>query len=463
MNLKRVLTTTIAVVLGAAVSSSAFATNGYFTHGTGTKNKGMAGAGLATPEDSISIANNPAAALVGVGHLDVGAALFSPLRSYSSSASLANGNGGAFTIGPNDIDSDRNYFVIPHVSYAWELSPESAIGVAFYGRGGMNTKWQGGTASFDPDGPGPAPVMTLDGTFGGGKAGVDLSQAFLDVAYARKVSDQVVLGASLVAVIQSFEAYGVSTFAGFTETFAAPLLTGGGPGNPTNLSDNGHEFSTGFGAKVGIQANMSDTVSFAAMYQTEIGMSELDTYADLFAENGGFDIPANAKIGVTFQASDTMKISVDAEHIWYSDIASVGNAFANIFTCPTANNFATNFTTGCLGGSNGAGFGWDDMTVYKIGAEWNTGTDWTWRAGYSHGSQPIPETEVMFNILAPAVIEDHIAAGFTKKNSDGSELNFSFMYAFKGDQSGPNPFDPTQTLKIEMYQYEFELSYSWRF
>ena len=460
MNLKRVLTTTLVIAISAAICSPAVATNGYFTHGTGTKNKGMAGAGLASPEDSIAVANNPAAALYGTGQLDAGAALFSPLRSYTSSASLANGNGGAFTIGPNDIDSDRNFFVIPHVSYAWKLSEDSALGIAFYGRGGMNTKWQGGTASFDPDGPaGPAPVMTLDGTFGGGKTGVDLSQAFLDIAYARRVSDQVVLGASLLTVIQSFEAYGVSAFAGFTETFASS----GGTVLPSNLSDNGHEFSTGFGAKVGIQADLSDTVSFAVMYQTEIGMSELDTYADLFAEGGGLDIPANAKIGVTFRASDTMKVSIDAEHIWYSDIPSIGNAFSNIFTCPTANNFATNFTTGCLGGSDGAGFGWEDMTIYKIGAEWSKNPDWTWRAGYSHGSQPIPETEVLFNILAPAVIEDHIAAGFTRKNSNGTQLNFSVMYAFKGNQSGINPFDPTQTIKFEMDQYEFELSYSWNF
>lgn len=458
MNLKRAMTITMAVALGATMSSTAFATNGYFTHGTGTKNKGMAGAGLAMPEDAISIANNPAAALFGTGQLDAGAALFSPLRSYTSSASLANGNGGAFTIGPNDIDSDRNYFVIPHVAYSWKLSEDSALGLAFYGRGGMNTKWQGGTATFDPDGPGPAPVTTFDGTFGGGKAGVDFSQAFLDVAYARRISDQVVLGASLVAVIQSFEAYGVSTFAGFTETFAAS----GGTVFPSNLSDNGHEFATGFGAKVGIQADLSDTVSFAAMYQTKIGMSEFDTYADLFAEDGGFDIPANAKIGVTFNTSDSMKVSVDVEHIWYSDIGSVGNPFANIFSCPTVDPSSTSFS-GCLGGSNGAGFGWDDMTIYKIGAEWSSGSDMTWRVGYSHGSQPIPDTEVMFNILAPAVIEDHIAGGFTKTNSNGSQLNFSVMYAFEGKQSGANPFDPTQTLEIKMYQIEFELGYSWRF
>jgi len=458
MNLKRAMTFTVAATLGAVFCSPALATNGYFTHGTGTKNKGTAGAGLASPEDAIFIANNPAAALFATGQLDLGAALFVPLRSYNSSSSLANGNGGAFTIGPNDIDSDRNYFVIPHIAYSWELSPDSAVGVAFYGRGGMNSKWQGGTATFDPDGPGPAPVMTLDGTFGGGRAGVDLSQAFLDLAYARRINDRVVLGASLVGVVQAFEASGVGAFAGFTETFAAS----GGTVLPSNLSDNGHEFTTGIGAKIGIQADLSDTISFAAMYQTEINMGKFKKYADLFAEGGGFDIPANAKIGVTFRASDALSVSLDVEQVWYADIGSIGNPLSNILGCPTVNPASTTFS-GCLGGSNGAGFGWDDMTIYKIGAEWSNGSDWTWRAGYSRGSQPIPNTEVLFNILAPAVIEDHITAGFTKRMSSGNQWNFAFMYALEGKQSGLNPFDPTQTIELRMRQFEVEMSYSWRF
>jgi long-chain fatty acid transport protein len=458
MTSKRVLTLLVGAALGVVVSSPAFATNGYFTHGTGTKNKAMAGAGLASPADAIFIANNPAAALFGIGQLDVGAALFSPLRSYSSSASQANGNGGAFTIGPNSLDSDREYFVIPHIAYSWGLGDKSALGVAFYGRGGMNTEWTGGTATFDPDGPGPAPVTTFPGTFGAGTAGVDLSQAFLDIAYARKTSDRFAWGASLVVAIQSFAAKGVDSFAGFTETFAAS----GGTVMPANLSGNGHEFSYGAGAKVGIQASLSDTVSIAAMYQTEIGMTEFDKYADLFAEGGGFDIPANAKIGITFRPRDTFAVSFDVEQIWYSDVASVGNNFSNIFSCPTI-TMVPGPTSGCLGGANGAGFGWDDMTIYKVGVEWNTGSDWTWRAGYSNGDQPIPSSEVLFNILAPAVIEDHIAFGFSKKNGRGGDWNFAFMYALEGKVSGINPFDPTQTIELKMRQFEAELSYSWRF
>ena len=463
MNSVRKIATVLATVMLTLSAGSAYATNGYFTHGIGTKNKGMAGAGLAMPGDTISLANNPAAAVFATGRLDAGAALFSPLRSYSSSTSQANGSFGAFTIGPNDLDSSREYFIIPHIAYSWEINPDSAFALAFYGRGGMNSEWDGGTASFDPTGQG-GPGTPFDGTFGAGlvgqgaTAGVDLSQAFLDITYARKAGDNFAWGAALVVAVQSFQAKGVGSFGQFTETFAAS----GGTQFPTSLSNNGHEISTGFGAKIGFQANLGASTSLAAAYVSEIDMSELDDYADLFAEGGDFDIPANVKVGLTFRPRDTVAISLDVEHTWFSDVDSVGNSIFNLFNCPTANPLGTDLTS-CLGGANGGGFGWDDMTTYKVGVEWGVGSDMVWRAGYSHGDQPIPNTEVLFNILAPATIEDHFAAGFTRKSGQSSEWSLAVMYAPKNDVTGPNPFDPSQTITIEMYQWEVEFGYSWNF
>lgn len=178
------------LLLSCASSFPASATNGYFTHGVGAVNKGMAGAGLASNQGAISIAGNPTSAIFNTGQVEAGASLFSPRRGYSSGTSLANGNGGAFTIGPNSLKSDRNYFLIPYIAYNQKINDVSALGIAFYGRGGMNTRWEGGTASFDPDGAGPSPVVTAPGTFGAGNTGVDLSQAFLDVAYARQITDK---------------------------------------------------------------------------------------------------------------------------------------------------------------------------------------------------------------------------------------------------------------------------------
>lgn len=457
MHRHKKLALTISAIVALTSAGSAFATNGYFTDGTGTKNKSMAGAGIALPEDSIDSVNNPASAVLVGENLQLGIALFSPQRSYSTSPSQLNGQSGAFTIGPNDLDSDSDYFFVPHISKSWNNGEGRGIAVSLYGRGGMNTDWRGGTATFDPDGPGPAGAMTFPGTFGAGDAGVDLSQALLDVAFAWKVNDRFSWGISPVLAFQMFEAYGLSSFAPYTRTFAAS----GGTQFPANLTNNGHDTSFGWGGKAGVQIGLTESLDLGIMYQSKIYMTKFDDYADLFAEQGSFDIPANFKIGLTWHASEAMAWSFDIEHTWFSDVDSIGNSIANIFTCPTAGQGGTNLE-GCLGGDSGAGFGWDDMTTYKVGLRWIPNSDWTWRFGYSYGQQPIPESQMTFNILAPAVIEQHITAGFTRPLESGNEWNLALMYAPKSKQTGPQNFDPTQTVTWEMTQWELEFSYSWR-
>jgi long-chain fatty acid transport protein len=440
------------------ISLPALATNGYFTHGIGTKNKSMAGAGTALPEDAIDVVNNPAVATEVGDQLTVGIALFSPARKYSTSDSALNGQFGAFTIGPNDLKSDNEYFFIPHIARTWQLDNGNALGVAFYGRGGMNTTWNGGTATFDPDGPGPAPVMTLAGTYGAGRAGVDLSQALLDLTWAKAFDDRFSIGLTGVLAAQRFKAYGVGTFAGFTETFAAS----GGTVFPQNLSNNGADWSYGYGFKAGVFFKMSEQWSTGLSYQTKLNMSDLKDYSDLFAEQGGFDIPAVLKFGLTFKPSDTLAFSFDIENTWFGGVDSVGNSIANIFACPTAGQGGTTLSN-CLGGDTGAGFGWETMTTYKAGMAITAGPDWTWRLGYSYGKQPIPDSETTFNILAPAVMQSHLTAGFTLSRVEGREWNVAMMYAPNHKVSGPQNFDPTQTVSLEMHQWELEVSYGWRF
>jgi long-chain fatty acid transport protein len=445
----------IALLFFASGSLPASATNGYFTHGIGAVNKGMAGAGLASNQGSISIAGNPTSALFNAGQVEAGAALFSPRRSYTAGTSLANGNGGAFTIGADSLDSKRNYFVIPYVAYNHQLSDISALGIAFYGRGGMNTRWEGGSASFDPDGPGPSPTVTLPGTFGAGITGVNLSQAFLDLAYARRLNDKFSVGASVVVAFQGFETTGLATFAPYTGTFAAS----GGQTQPRQLTNNDHDLSHGFGVKLGFHWQATERLQLAAAYKSKMYMEEFKDYGDLFAESGDFDIPADIKLGMSYLATPTVTVSLDLEHAAYSDIASIGNPIASLFTCPTVNPQSTTLD-GCLGGSNGAGFGWNDVTTSKIGVEWATSDKWTWRAGFSHGDQPVETSELLFNILAPGVIDSHFSAGFTHTSGNHS-WNLAYTHAFKNDVSGANSFDPTQELSIEMYQNEVEFSYTW--
>lgn len=444
-----------------AFSSAAMATNGYFTHGVGTDSKAMAGTGVGSSENfgGIAAASNPALTVFSDEKWQAGFGIFSPRRSYTTSSSLANGNGGAFTLSEGSYDSKNEAFPMPFVAKNWKLANDNMLTFMFYGRGGMNTEWDSGqTAMLDPTGQGGAPA-TLPGTFGGGKAGVNLMQAFMSLNYAGKVNDNFAWGVGPVVAIQMFEATGLVMFSGFTQTFADAAAVNGVGAPVPNLTNNGHDTSYGYGLSAGMWAG-SDAFGFGLSYQTKMSMGEFDKYSDLYAQNGGFDIPSTLKAGVSFKASEAFTINVDIEHIGYSDIDSVANPIMNMLTgCFTANPAVFPATDGCLGGPNGAGFGWDDMTVYKFGFAWASDEDNTWRFGYSTGDQPIPSSEVLFNILAPGVMEEHITFGWTRKLSNGNTFSSSLMYAPSVEVNGTNTFDPTQSIQIEMSQLELEFSY----
>ncbi len=452
-------------------SGSALATNGYFTHGVGTQSKGMAGTGVGSNADmgAIMSASNPALGVFVDDSWAVGLSIFSPRRSFVASSSQLNGGlidlgGGVFlpshTITPGEYDSSSEFFPIPFVAKNWSLANGANVTAAFYGRGGMNTDWDNSnlsaTSYFCGGNPqAMEPPVTGPGPYCSGKAGVDLSQAFLTLNYAAMTSDKFAWGIGPVFALQSFEANGVGVFAPITKTFAAS----GGTTLPSALSNNGHEISVGFGIAGGIWFALSDTVSAGLAYQSKMAMSEFDDYADLYADAGGFDIPSSIKAGISFVATDMLRVNFDIEHTAFSEVDSVGNPMANMIGCPTLPFGGTDLES-CLGGSNGAGFGWEDMTTYKLGFEWQRDETNTLRFGYSYGEQPIQTADVLFNILAPGVMEQHITFGLARKAASGGEWNFSFMYAPEKSVTGPSMFDPTQTLELSMSQFEFEVGYS---
>lgn len=85
------------------------------------------------------------------------------------------------------------------------------------------------------------------------------------------------------------------------------------------------------------------------------------------------------------------------------------------------------------------------------------------RAGYSDTERPIDDSEILFNLLSPAILEEHITAGFTRQFTDKSDLSTSFLWAPKQRITAPNTFDPSQTIQYEPEMYELELSYTRRF
>jgi len=413
------------IAAGLGATGMAQATNGYFSHGFGTTSKGLAGAGVAYSQDAMAAATNPAGMVTVGDRIDLGAALFSPRREYTVTGNPS-GVGGTFGLEPGTVESDSDYFLIPHFAWNRMLDDQSSIGISVYGNGGMNTDY---------------PVTPMGGTFYAGAAGVDLTQLFIAPTYARKINDTASWGVTPIIAYQRFKATGLGSFGGFSSDAA-------------NLSDRGYDSSWGYGVRLGVQGEVSPGLRLGASYQSKIFAEEFDKYKGLFAEQGDFDIPANMTVGLAWDVSPSSTLFFDVQHIWYSDIASVGNPFSKLTVEGQP-----------LGADNGPGFGWKDMTIAKIGYQWQSSPDMTWRLGYSYGKQPIRDSEVLFNILAPAVIEHHLTGGFTKQIGTNNEFNFAAMYAPAKKVSGANPLEVPgqQEIEIKMYQFELEASYAWKF
>jgi long-chain fatty acid transport protein len=414
--------------------SPAFATNGYLAHGYGIKSRGMAGAGVALPQEALIAAINPAGIVFVGDRLEINAALFSPRRGYEVIGNPSE-NAQEFSLAPGKVDSGREYFVLPEAGATWQLNDNTAFGLTLHGNGGMNTNYSA------------ADTAGGTGTFGAGTTGVDLAQLFLSPTFAYKFNNGAALGVSAVLAYQYFEAKGLTNFGGLSNS-------------AQNLTDNGHDNSFGAGINLGFILPVSEQVTLGGGYRSRVYMSKLDDYRGLFANQGDMDIPASATIGLAWKTTASLTLALDLQKTWYSHVDAVGNPLMpSLQQCQQAKVAGQLTSPFCLGGDNVLGFGWKDMTTVKLGVQYEASNDWTWRAGYSHGNQPIPESEVFFNILAPGVMEQHFTAGFTKKFDNGNqEINFAAMYAPAKSISGP--ISSTQTVELEMKQYQLELGWS---
>lgn len=455
--------TKLVVLLAAAgFSASALATDGYFSHGYGMKAKGMGGAATAMASDAFGGANNPASMVWAGDRLDVGLDLFAPKRSISRSGSGAVGIDGS-------ASSDKNLFYIPEFGYNKMLGSDVSAGITVYGNGGMNTDYPGGqipagaagtcgtnAGSFNAASGQVGPYNLLCGA---GRLGMNLEQLIIAPTFALKVNKENSIGGSLLVGYQRFKAYGLSSFYGYTPNAANPYASN------NFVSDRGVDTSWGYGLKFGWMGKVSDTVTLGASYTTRMKMQKFDKYKDLFAEQGGFDMPSSLNLGIAFKATSALTIAADYQRIGYGDIKSIANS-SRMPLDPAIGPGVAGIANS-LGCSDCRGFGWSTVDVFKLGFEYQYNPSLVLRAGYNHTENPIKSRDVTFNMIAPGVVQDHVTLGMTYGLSKDSELTMSYMHAFKRSVSGLSLFNSwtggTAVDKIEMSQDSIGIAYGLKF
>ncbi|MGD8843706.1 MAG: porin, partial [Gammaproteobacteria bacterium] len=290
------------------------------------------------------------------------------------------------------------------------------------------------------------------GTFTAGEpTGVDLAQMALGITYARELPPfpglgitRQSIGITPILAVQRFKAQGLQPFRALSVS-------------PDNVTNNGYDYSYGGGFRIGWLASLlRNQLNAGVSYQSKLWMSDFGDYKGLFAQGGNFDVPATLNAGLAFLLTPKISLVADFRRIFYSDVDALSNtndiAFDQILTDPELR----------LGGNRGLGFGWQDIDIYSVGIRYQGGERWTLRAGYSHGDVPWKNINTLFNVLAPATIEEHASLGASYQLSRRSSINLAYTHAFTNTVEGTSSFTGSQTGHVRMEQDMLQIGYTHR-
>jgi long-chain fatty acid transport protein len=322
-----------------------------------------------------------------------------------------------------------------------------AVGLAVVGAGGMNTSYANGIPLFDCQmvDVGSRLAPNVQQVCGNGRTGINLEQVKILPTVAFKMGEHSI-GATLQIGYQQFKGEGISNFAN-------PMFSS----DATHMNHQGRDDSWGYGVSVGYLGQFG-MFSLGLVYNSKIDMDEMDNYAGLFEGGGDLDVPASYGIGFTLKPDSALTASLDISRIESSDVDAMGN--------PVGNHYAFGGTT-LFGANGGPGFGWDDVTLYKLGLAYQVSDMTTLRIGYAYGDQPIGKDQTLLNSLAPATIKQHASVGATWMLDNKSEVTMYYVHSFSNKVKGNAGNIPANfgggTVDVEMVQDAIGIGYGWNF
>lgn len=425
----------VGVLLMLAGGSTALASDGYFSVGYGVKAQGMGGVGIAFPQDALIAATNPAGMALVQDRADIGLTAFAQKHNAQTSDHTFAGADGAF-----DGNGHGNSLT-PELGFVKKVSPATTVGVAFFGNNTMSTRYIRDLGNLNS--------ANIPYFFLGGNDSVSykLQQSFVSPSVAYRLNDEHMLGLALNVAHQRFSARGLNT----SVMTAFSVST---PGFPLS-TQSGVDTSTGWGIRLGWMGQVTPDLMLGATWASKIRSGNLTNNSGLFASGASFDIPENYGVGFAYRVAPQWMLAADVSQIKYGDV--------NQPTGPVS-------SVDPLSWPNGPGFGWNDVTVVKLGLCYDYSQDLTLRAGYNRAGQAIPADRTYFNMLAAATVRDHLTIGFTLRTFAGGELSAAYVHGFKAALSGsstlptgiPN-YPHVIDTSISTAERSLGLAYGWKF
>jgi long-chain fatty acid transport protein len=282
--------------------------------------------------------------------------------------------------------------------------------------------WQSDTEFLMPSG-------TTDASY----EGTSFERRYFSPGVEHQLDSGGVLGVSAVIAYQRYSAANLG------------LLAASSPDQTPWLSNRyapQHESSYGTGVRLALHQEVISGIAVDAGFQSRIDMEEFAQYRGVYAKSADLDIPARAHLGLAFQASEKSWLNVAIERVLYSDISAFPSRYL-------PNRFLS-----LLGDSSSPVFGWEDLTVYRIGYTWSDGRDQQWHIDLSTRTQPSPTSDLPSRALESDLANSAMVVGYSRRTGERSRLALNAAYApsefaFGGSVLGVTTEDLDQRFELE--------------
>ncbi len=242
-----------------------------------------------------------------------------------------------------------------------------------------------------------------------------------------------ILGVSAVIAYQRYSAANLGLYAASTPDRAFWISPAYSPYQ---------ESSYGTGVRLAVRQEISSGIALDAGFQSSINMDEFAAYRGVYAQAADLDIPARARVGLAFKASERSWLNVAVERVMYSGISAFPSRFL-------PNRFLS-----LLGDSTSPSFDWQDLTVYSVSFTWSDGADHQWHIDLSTRTQPSPSSQLLRNALEGDLAGSAMIVGYSRRTGERSRLNFNAAYApsefaFGGSVLGVTTEDLDRRFELE--------------
>ena len=259
---------------------------------------------------------------------------------------------------------------------------------------------------------------------------------------------------------------------GFAPVFAYQTMglemdfntTGMPPGTPNPYKaslDNANAYGVGF--DLGAVYKINEIVQFGFVYKSKRWMQKLEwnTTPDNMMFNSDkvkmrLDMPRQLALGINIRPIRQLRLETDVRWINYHDV--MNEVDISGMNQPSPNGMVPMKTWN---------FHWKNQWVFAMGAEFYATRALTLRAGFNYAKSQIKDKDLYNNIITPAIVQTHVAAGASYKFNKNLELSFAYVHAFEHKQKGSVPSQYQhfygRNVEIKMHQDIFSLEVTYNF